>query len=720
MKTTSNFYTKLLSFVLILSLSLNQNVLNASEYKEIPNKLFSCLSNRYSFSMSPGGEYLAILSTPKENKCDIHPIKNEYVEKDFGYRALTILTLETMERRVLFDGSPGNGISSFQWASNDRFVYTPQAFAQTGRSMKALQVFAINVDGSRKKSLLEYKYGAEGLRGFDIYDTNPKNQDVVYVYWNNRRSRVSDMYELNIKTGLPKLMARGPDIADTEVLYGIAHSADGMPSVAMSDVGIERVLYTYDKENKEWSEHFRYRCQDPHFSPVLVIDVKPDPEVDVKETMWLVSGQKFDKNGNVIEDNDTNSLYLYNPKTREFGDTLYKDERYDVGGFTGGCRSGNTISASVDPDTKKLKSLRYESDKPTTLYFEDFFKDQDEENDDSDEIKFTNKQLRESLESLFPEDLVRISTRDKNNTRGVFIVYNSNNPGDYYYFDLLKGQVLMLYQNSPWLDRNVLAKKELVNYKARDGLTITGYLTKTKKKTDKNYFIILPHGGPNVRESSGYDGWTQFLANRGYNVLQPDYRGSTGYGRSHYMKGNKQWGKDMQNDLTDGVKWAIDNGYADADRVCIAGASYGGYAAMAGAVFTPDLYRCVINFVGVADMGDLLKGFGSRSSRFNTWEDEGKLEWGDDEGPESEQYIKEISPLLHVKNVKAPILISHGSNDYVVPVKHARSLRSEMEKYGKTYEWHMQAYEGHGFYGELARLEHYDVQEAFLKKYLEN
>jgi len=141
---------------------------------------------------------------------------------------------------------------------------------------------------------------------------------------------------------------------------------------------------------------------------------------------------------------------------------------------------------------------------------------------------------------------------------------------------------------------------------------------------------------------------------------------------------------------------------------------------MAGAVFTPELYRCVINFVGVADMRDLLKNFGSKSSRFNTWEDEGRLEWGDDKGEGADEYINQISPLLHVKNIQAPVLISHGANDPVVPVEHARSLRGEMEKYDKTYVWHMQAYEGHGFYGELARLEHYQVQEDFLKKYLEN
>ena len=705
------FLTNLMMFSsLFITLSINLN----AEYKKISNEEFSCKSNNYRFSMSPDGTYLAIMSSPREDVCDIHPEKRSYVEDEWGQMSLSMMTMETMERKVLLNGSPGSSIdpSSFAWLSDERFVYEPQAFNEVGRSINALQTFAMNADGSGRKALLEYKFGAEGLRGFSIYNMNSDDDDTVYVFWNNRRPRVPDMYKLNIKTGVPKLVARGPDLDSREVIYNVWTDKDGMPEALMTDVGLQRVIYTYDVDSKKWSEHYRYTCQYPHFTPVVIVD-------DEKENkrLWLVSGQKFDKQRNVIEDNDTNSLYLYDPETKEFSDTIYKDDRYDVGGYTGGCRPSGGISATVDPDTKKLTELTYVAEEPKRIYFDDLYADEDEE---SDEIKFTTRQLRESLESLFPNDWVALSTTDNNNTKGVFRVYNSNNPGDYYYFDLLKGQVFMLYQIKPWLDRDVLVKKEVINYKARDGLMITAYLSKTKKKTDKNYLVILPHGGPNVKEGFGYDGWTQFFANRGYNVLQPDYRGSTGYGRSHYMKGNRQWGKAMQDDLTDGVLWAIENGYADADRVCIAGGSYGGYAAMAGAVFTPDLYRCVINFVGVADMRDLLKGFGSRSSRFNTWEDEGRLEWGSDKGPGADKYISEISPLLHVKNIKAPVLISHGSNDYVVPVEHARSLRSEMDKYGKTYEWHMQAYEGHGFFGELANLEHYDVQEAFLKRYLEN
>ena len=698
-------------YLLVISFIGFSTQINAEKYEEIPLEHFSCWSNTYGFQMSPSGTYLAVLTSPKENECDIHDVKSEYVEKSSRYRGLTMIKLSDMSRQVLFDGTPGNGISSFSWLSDNRFSFMPQAFEQVGRNMNALQVFAMNADGSRKRSLLEYQFGAEGLRGFEVYNTNPEVDDEVFVYWNKRRSRVSDYYKLNIRTGVPKLIARGPDIEDYEVIYFSVEDDDGYPVTVMTDVGIERVLYTYDKDSKKWSEHFRYRCQEPHFTPVALLD----------DGRWLVSGQKFDTNMNVIEDLDKNALYIYNPKTREFSDLVYADSIYDIGGFTGGCRSGTPMSANVNQETGQLRSLTYAGAEPTTLYFDDEANEINNEADEqSDEIKFTSRQLRESLQAIFPNDWVAIQTSDGNNTKGVFRVYNSNNPGDYYYFDLLKGQVFMLYQNSPWLDRDVLTKKQLVKYKARDGLTITGYLSLSKKKTDKNYFIILPHGGPNVKEGFGYDGWVQFLTNRGYNVLQPDYRGSTGYGRNHYVLGNRQWGKTMQDDLSDGVYWAIENGYADEDRVCIAGGSYGGYASMAGAVFTPELYRCVINFVGVADMRDLLKGFGSKSSRFNTWEDEGRLEWGDDKGPDADKYINEISPLLHVENIKAPVLISHGTNDRVVPVEHARRLRSEMERLGKTYEWHMQAYEGHGFYGELARLEHYQVQEKFLKKYLEN
>lgn len=655
-------------------------------------KELSCYSSDPGFStndqgyfISPTGKYMAIITTPKENKCDIEENKDLYVEKDMQRAGITLVDLDTMEQRMLSDGSSEESISMFRWVSDDRFLYRNDPFQKKGKKISSLAVFGVNVDGSNRKKLLDYKIGAEGLRGFDIYDMNYSDPDTIFAYWNDRRARVSDYYEINVKTGAYKLLAFGPDIDNKEVIWASYEDAEGYPVAVLTDIGIERVLYTYNKETKEWSEHYRYTCQNPNFTPLALYGEE-----------WLVTGQ------NIYEEKpgDTNALYLYNPETKTFSEKLYEDERYDIGGYTGGCR-GATGGAMVDRVTKELQAVFYVSHKPERIFFDD-----------------DAGKLYKAVEQVFPDDFVRIVTSNTQKTRAVISVSNWNNPGDHYYLDIEKGTLQPLWKVRPWLDRSKLAKTKHIIYPARDGLQISAYLTERTFDAGGNYFVILPHGGPNVKQRIGFDPWVQFFASRGFNVLQPDYRGSTGYGRNHYVIGNKQWGKTMQDDLTDGVKWAVDNGYANKSQVCIAGASYGGYAAMAGAVFTPELYSCVINFVGVSDMRDLLSGFGSKSSRFNTWEDEGRLEWGDDQGDEGQKYIQEISPLLHVQNITAPVLISHGANDYIVPIEHARRLKSEMDRLDKEYVYHVEAVEGHGFFGELAKMEHFQVQQDFLEKYV--
>ena len=684
-----NLNTKILS-ILFISLFINSS-LNAFDYP-ISNKELSCKSSNPSFSISPSGKYMAIMTPDILNECEIEPDRSEYVEDGFWRKGLTIVNLDTWEQRMLSNGSQGESISSFRWASDDRFFYSP-AYQGVGRNSRAYTVFAMDVDGKNKTNLASVNPGVEGdIGSFSVYNMDMSDPDHVYVRWNNRRLRVPDFYKLNINTGKPTLIAFGPDIGDKEIIYDIWANNDGMPVAALTDVGIERVLYTYNENTKEWSEHYRYTCQNPHFIPISVSE----------GGLWLVTGQKLDSSGNVIDPHETNALYLYDPKTKTFIEKLYEDKEYDIGGYTGGCRDTyNGGFASIDPVTNELLSVNYQTYEPVRLFF-------------NDDLGRTYK----ALQQVFPNDWVSISTSDNSKKRAVVRVYGSNNPGEYYYLDLDKGELKPLFTSHPWLDRSKLSKKEFVKYEARDGLTIPAYLSQRKFDAGGNYFVILPHGGPNVKQQIGFDMWVQFFTSRGFNVLQPDYRGSTGYGMTHYTLGNRQWGKTMQDDISDGVQWAVENGYADADKVCIAGASYGGYASMAGAVFTPDLYSCVINFVGVSDMRDLLKNFGSKSSRFNSWEDEGRLEWGDDKGPGADQYIQEISPILHVKNITAPVLITHGSNDYTVPLKHAQKLKREMEKEGKVVEYFVEAKEGHGFYGEAANLAHYNVQEAFLEKYV--
>ena len=226
----------------------------------------------------------------------------------------------------------------------------------------------------------------------------------------------------------------------------------------------------------------------------------------------------------------------------------------------------------------------------------------------------------------------------------------------------------------PWLDRSKLSKKEFIKYKARDGLTIPAYLSRRTFDAGGNYFVILPHGGPNVKQSISFDPWVQFFTSRGFNVLQPDYRGSTGYGRNHYMLGNKQWGKTMQDDITDGVNYLIEQGVADPDRIAIFGGSYGGYATMAGLAFTPDLYAAGINFVGVVDLELLQEDSNRNSRRFGGFYDELRLEWGDPDDPADMEYIIETSPLRQAHKIKSPVLIMHGAQDNNVRLVHARKL----------------------------------------------
>ena len=639
--------------------------------------------------VSPDGRHLLIINTVKDNICDIEQDKVKRVEDSMRDRGLLLLDLDTMETTMISDGSSEGGINGAGWLSSTRIWYTPRY--KTGQDIDSRVTFAMNIDGSKRTIIKKGGYWYQSIYDYDYDDPNH-----VYVQTNERRQVIFDYYRLNIFTGKKTRIAYGPDIGNMKgkaVLGSLNDFETKLPLGMLIDVGLDRVLYAYNSSNKEWEEHFRFACQQPGFTPIGTYKGKV-----------VVSGSKFSPSGTLIEENDTNAIYLYDMNTREFSDKLYQDPRYDVSGLTGSCRqaSGYKLSSS---GSSEISAIAYESYQQEAVFF-----------DKEQEATYI------AIKQLFPGDQIEILSSDVSGKVMMVLVQGSNNPGDYYIVDLYKNSVNLLYQERPWLDRSKLAKTTAVKYYARDGLEIPALLTLTKKETDKNYFVILPHGGPNTKQRIGYDTWAQFFANKGINVLQPDFRGSTGLGTKHYKAGNLEWGKKMQDDITDGVMWAIENGYADADTVCIAGASYGGYATMAGLVFTPDLYRCGINSVGVTDQQQLLDNFAAKASRFQSWDEEPLLEWGDMSTEEGQKYAKEISPILHVDNIKAPVLVLHGTNDPIVPVFHARDLIAKLEKLGKEYDSMFQAYEEHCVVscGELANLEFLNVQEEFLDKYLFN
>ena len=675
--------------VVLFSMFFLLGSFNLHAYDEIPNEQFACYSNFNDMMVSPDGRHLLIINTVKDNICDIEQDKVKRVEDSMRDRGLLLLDLDTMETTMISDGSSEGGINGAGWLSSTRIWYTPRY--KTGQDIDSRVTFAMNIDGSKRTIIKKGGYWYQSIYDYDYDDPNH-----VYVQTNERRQVIFDYYRLNIFTGKKTRIAYGPDIGNMKgkaVLGSLNDFGTKLPLGMLIDVGLDRVLYAYNSSNKEWEEHFRFACQQPGFTPIGTYKGKV-----------VVSGSKFSPSGTLIEENDTNAIYLYDMNTREFSDKLYQDPRYDVSGLTGSCRqaSGYKLSSS---GSSEISAIAYESYQQEAVFF-----------DKEQEATYI------AIKQLFPGDQIEILSSDVSGKVMMVLVQGSNNPGDYYIVDLYKNSVNLLYQERPWLDRSKLAKTTAIKYYARDGLEIPALLTLTKKETDKNYFVILPHGGPNTKQRIGYDTWAQFFANKGINVLQPDFRGSTGLGTKHYKAGNLEWGKKMQDDITDGVMWAIENGYADADTVCIAGASYGGYATMAGLVFTPDLYRCGINSVGVTDQQQLLDNFAAKASRFQSWDEEPLLEWGDMSTEEGQKYAKEISPILHVDNIKAPVLVLHGTNDPIVPVFHARDLIAKLEKLGKEYDSMFQAYEEHCVVscGELANLEFLNVQEEFLDKYLFN
>ena len=253
-----------------------------------------------------------------------------------------------------------------------------------------------------------------------------------------------------------------------------------------------------------------------------------------------------------------------------------------------------------------------------------------------------------------------------------------------------------------------------ISYKSRDGLTINGYLTLPKDSSDKNLPVIVnPHGGPWARNRWGFNSEAQFLANRGYAVLQRNFRGSTGYGRNFKEIGFKQWGKSMQDDVTDGVHWLINEGIADKDRIGIYGGSYGGYATLAGVTFTPELYACGVDYVGPSNIFTLL------NSLPPYWELYRQMFYEMVGNPEDDkELLEEISPVFHVDKIKAPLFVAQGANDPRVKQAESDQIVEALKLKGIDVQYMVKDNEGHGFHNEENRMEFYNAMIEFLNKHM--
>ncbi|WP_020656397.1 alpha/beta hydrolase family protein [Massilia niastensis] len=288
-------------------------------------------------------------------------------------------------------------------------------------------------------------------------------------------------------------------------------------------------------------------------------------------------------------------------------------------------------------------------------------------------------------------------------------------PGSWYLFDIAKKRLVILGRKQAELDREKLRPMEVIAYPTPDGLTIPAYLTRPERPAGPAPLVVLIHGGPIARDAWYFDADVQIIASQGYLVLQPQFRGSAGFGRKFEEAGYRQWGRAMQDDITAGVEHLVKQGIADPDRVCIVGASYGGYAALWGLVKTPHLYKCGVSFAGVTDVAHMYTDWSDRS--FNKVSRQMMMHRIGDKNLGAE-FFDPVSPLKHAAKIQSPVLLMHGEEDERVPISHGKKMREALEQYGKTVTWLAFEEEGHGLVYVKNQYKYYVTLLDFLSKHI--
>ena len=494
-----------------------------------------------------------------------------------------------------------------------------------------------------------------------VVDQLPDDDRHLLVSHNRRDPQVFDVFRIDVKTGEERLVARNPGN-----ITGWLTDHAGQLRVAIATDGVDSSVLYRDKET------------DP-FRTLLTTSFKET----VAPLFFTFDNQRLFVASN--RGRDRTAIFEFDPVTAKEGKLLFEHPEVDVD------------ELGYSRKRKVLTSVRF-----TT------WKDQRVILDPQTQAMF------KTVEAQLPGYEVDFSASDQAEDKFIVVSYNDRTQGKRYLFDLATGKLTFLAEIAPWLKEGDLAEMRPVSYTSRDGLTIHGYLTLPKGVPPKLLPVVVnPHGGPWARDSWGYNPEVQFLANRGYAVFQPNFRGSTGYGRSFWEASFKQWGNTMQNDVTDGVQWLIGQGIADPRRVAIYGGSYGGYCTLAGITFTPDLYAAAVDYVGVSNL------FTFMTTIPPYWKPFLAMMYEMVGNPEQDKaMLTAFSPVFHVDRIRTPLFIAQGANDPRVNQAESDQMVAALKKRGVAVEYMVKADEGHGFQNEENRLEFYEAMETFLALHL--
>lgn len=546
-------------------------------------------------------------------------------------------------------------IAGYFWANNDRLLYLKDKGGDENFSL-----YGVNKDGTNMKALTEI----EDVRT-RIIDDLPDIKEEMIIGLNKRNPRVFDPYRLNISTGKMEMLAENPGN-----IQGWITDHDGKLRAATAIVGGVNTSVLY-REN-----------EDDEFKTVLTTnfqnEMNPYFFTPDNEKLYGVSNLNRDKKAPVI----------FNPETGKVEKVLYENENYDVTGL------------SYSRKRKTITHASYTSWKRQRHFFDE-----------------QTKALYERLNEDLGEYEVVVTDHDKAEENFIVRTYSDRSLGAYYFYDKINDKLTKIADVSPWLNEDDMAKMEPIEYESRDGKTIHGYVTLPKgytMETAKNLPVVVnPHGGPWARDRWGFNPQVQFLANRGYAVFQMNFRGSTGYGKEFWKASFEEWGLSMQDDITDGVKWLIDKGIADPERIAIYGASYGGYATLAGMTFTPDLYAAGVDYVGVSNLFTFMKTIPPY------WEPMLDMMYKMVGHPEKDSVrLRKTSPVFHANKIKAPLFIAQGANDPRVNKDESDQMVEALKERGIDVQYMVKDNEGHGFRNEENRFDFYGAMEKFLAKHL--
>ncbi len=603
--------------------------------------------------LSPSGRYLAAVQ-------DASPQKEKGSKKG---PYLVNLDIETGRRNIVV----ASDILNYEWIGDDRILFQDGDLGAGG-------LFSVNRDGSKFK-ILEPPVRIQHLRintpvrivGFLC--VAPDDPDSVLIeraeffITSFNSMAFPDVRRLNVVTGKSIIEEKNPG---NVLLWCIDHQGTARAALALEKNEFV-VLYRSSRDDK-WKPVSRSGLVGKNMYPLAF-------EAGT-EVMYAAA----------FGEGDTLGLYTFDCARQSLRDCLWSNSKFDL------------TDVEYAPESRRIIGVSCETERFETHWFDP-------------ELKI----VQQKVDTALPDRVNLMVNNNRNHSRHLFASYSDRQFPEYYIVDSQKDTFSLVAKERSWLKPEDMAEQKPITYQSRDALTIHGYLTLPKGiPAERLPLVAMPHGGPWLRDSWGAQAENQFLANRGYAVLQMNFRGSAGYGWKFEAAGYKQWGKKMQDDITDGVKWVISQGIADPRRVAIFGASYGGYAALMGLATTPELYRCGISYAGVTDIARTYRERPSRRTKLQ--EARVKIMVGDYRLEEAE--LESLSPVNLADQIKAPLLLAYGGKDPIVDLQQGEKMAKALKKAGKQHELIIEKEEGHGFFNETNRIELFQRIESFLEKHM--